>query len=77
MAEEQKQLQEIKDTLKSVDESLKRHIVDHEKHLAEIQPIIDAYKGAGTIGTIVIWMSKVIVGFGIIVGAIYAFINYK
>lgn len=49
----------------------------HDKHITQMQPILDAYNGAGVFATFVIWLSKMVVAMGIVAGGLYSFIHFK
>ena len=71
------EIDKITQALNDMKTCFEDHIEKHDKHIDEMQPILDAYKGAGTIGKLVIWVSKVVVAFTIVAGAFWGIIHFK
>ncbi len=64
---------EIHKTVNAKIDKMSESFDDHKK---EMQPILDAYKATNTLGRITIWISKVMLAMGVIVGTIIAFFKY-
>lgn len=62
----------VEDTVrKTVNGKIDALSKDFKEHKDEMQPILDAYKAANRVGAFVIWLSKIILALGIIVGVIF------
>lgn len=46
---------------------------DFKKHQVKMQPILDAYTTANSMGNFVVWFAKVVIAIGIIGAAVMAF----
>ena len=75
------QLEQIEKTLEKTIERVVNGKIDRLKesfdnHVEEVKPIVSAYKGANTLGKFIIWLSKIALAVGIVVGAFIGAITY-